>query len=116
MCFRVYNYEFHSYINLPVINHMPGNARRGTSYTGSSFCIFNIKALIYPLQKSAFLFIWLGSSALPDSRAEQQQHREYLQSACQHIEHQNIFRKIRKMSEIRHRSNQGKPRSDVIKG
>ena len=49
MCFRVYNYEFHSYINLPVINHMPGNARRGTSYTGSSFCIFNIKALIYPL-------------------------------------------------------------------
>ena len=52
----------HSYINLPVINHMPGNARRGTSYTGSSFCIFNIKALIYSLQKSAFLFIWLCSS------------------------------------------------------
>ena len=70
---------------------------------------------IIVIAAAVFIFILLGSSPFPDSRAEQQHHRENLQSACQHIEHQNIFRKIRKMSEIRHRSNQRKPRTDIVK-
>ena len=100
MCYKVYCYEYHSYINLSVINHSFVTHEEEPAHPVPLFC----KHLSF-----------LCSSTLPYRRAEQQQHWEYLKSSSQHIEHQNIFRKIRKMSEIRHRSNQRKPRTDIVK-
>ena len=58
-------------------------------------------------------FIWLLVS-LPRTRRKQQQHREQLQSACEHIENQNELAHRREKAEVAGRAAQRKTRADVV--
>ena len=51
----------------------------------------------------------------PGGRIQTQQHREQLQSACQHVKHEHIFAQHGKAAEIHRRPHLGKSRADVVK-
>ena len=53
---------------------------------------------------------------LPDSRVEENQQREQLQSPCQHIKNQHILGKVGEPAEIAGRSDQLQARSDIVEG
>ena len=53
---------------------------------------------------------------LPDSRVEENQQREQLQSPCQHIKNQHIPETVGEPAEIAGRSDQLQARSDIVEG
>ena len=50
----------------------------------------------------------------PGGRIQTQQHREQLQSACQHVKHQDIFADGAENTEVAGRPDFGKSRTDVV--